>query len=72
MHRHEIAHDRHADREDAAGQHAGDDPHRDQDRKIGGEGADQRRRHDDGEAQIHQPGLAENIPDVPITGCTKA
>ena len=32
-------------------------------REIAGEGADQRRRHHGGEADIHQPGLAEEIAD---------
>ena len=63
MHRHEIADDRHADRKYAAGADAGDDPHGHQQREIAGEGADQRRRHHGGEADIHQPGLAEEIAD---------
>ena len=63
MHRHQIADDRDADRKDAAGADAGDDAHGHQQREIAGEGADQRRRHHGGEADIHQPRLAEEIAD---------
>ena len=63
MHRHQIADDRHADRKDAAGADAGDDAHGHQQREIAGEGADQRRRHHGGKADIHQPRLAEEIAD---------
>src|ERR1051326_6687992 len=63
VHRHKIADDGHAHRKDAARAYSGDNPHHHKQREIAGEGTDQRRGHHRGEAQIHQPGFAEKIPD---------
>jgi hypothetical protein len=63
MDRHEVADQRHGDREHAAGNEACENPHRDQQAKTVRHRADQGRHRDHEHADIHQPGFAEEIAD---------
>ena len=59
--RHEIADQRHRHGEYAARDQSGRDPHGDHQREAGGHRADEGREGHDEQAQVHQPGLAEEI-----------